>query len=66
MSNKQNDILREQLYEQAQEIVQMMIDDKEIHELQRDVYIDEIYSQLYAEKDISIETEMDDNSGDDY
>lgn len=62
MSNEQNDTLREQLMEKAEEIVQMMIDDKEISLDQKETMEEEIYNQLWEERDFSIEDQMDDDS----
>lgn len=66
MSNQQNDTLRERLFEEAIEIVQMMIDDKEISIDQKETMEEEIYNQLWEERDFSIEAQMDDDSGDDF
>jgi NAD(P)H-nitrite reductase large subunit len=62
MSNLQNDILREQLWEKAQEIVEKMIEDKEINPELKEDTTESIYNQLWEERDVSIETEMDDDS----
>lgn len=64
MSTKQNDILREQIWEEANEIVQLMIDDKDIAEEQRDTMVKEVYNSLWEERDWDPDSQIDDNSGD--
>jgi hypothetical protein len=62
MSNQQNDELRERLMEEAEEIVELMIKDKGLSRELKEETITEIYNQLWEERNISIETEMDDDS----
>lgn len=64
MSNKYNDILMEDLWEKANDIVDGMINGGELEEEMRDSTVKEIYQSLYEERDFSIEDQMDDDSGD--
>lgn len=66
MSNIQNTIIEENLWEKAQDITQMMIDDREISYNQKETMEEEVYKQLYEELYFSIEDQTDDDSGDDY
>lgn len=64
MSNEYNDILRESLMEKAEEIVNQMLEDKELNPELKEETIMEIYQSLWEERDFSIEAQMDDDSGD--
>lgn len=62
MSNILNDSLREKLWEEAEEIVDLMIKDKGLSIELREETIKQIYQSLYVERDFSIEAQMDDDS----
>jgi hypothetical protein len=66
MSNQQNDELREGLFEEATDIVELQIKNGEVKAEDKDKQIDYIAQSLWEERDFSIEDQMDDNSGDEY